>query len=115
MRQKTRQTKSLKTEQLTETEWSEVANNKTLQFAVLEQIRDNCKQLADKQNEIRPRLKPLEQTCNKLTELSKSNLRSNTFTYNRGKSQKPEVKKPTLPQKKLDPLNPAAWKSEEGA
>ena len=36
---------ALEPKKLTADEWHEVSRNKTIQFAVLEQIRDNCKEL----------------------------------------------------------------------
>jgi len=52
---------------LTQDEWNEVSRHKTLQYAVLEQIRDNCKQLGSLKKELQEEVRPLELSCNKLS------------------------------------------------
>ena len=40
---------------------------------MLEQIRDNCKELGDLKRELKDEVLPLEMSCNKLSSMLKSN------------------------------------------
>ena len=102
----------LEPKNLTEEEWNEVTQHKTLQYAVLEQIRDNCERLGDLKHKLKDEVKPLEQDCIKMHSMVHSNFTARKIEPGGGVSRPPPVD--PFAGRKLDPLNPAKWKSSEG-
>ena len=91
-----------------------------MQFAVLEQIRENCTELSHQTSELKQEMRPVQKTCNEIVEMSKKNLRSRVVKrgiisekQRREDEKKEEERK--VQKRKLDPLNPSKWKNEDGS
>ena len=97
---------------MTEAEWNEVTRHKTLQYAVLEQIRENCDKLGDLKNKLKDEVRPLEKDCNKMHAMLTSNFTARVVEPS-GVTKRAPIVDPKAGTK-LDPLNPAKWKSTEG-
>ena len=100
-----------KPEKLTAIEWNKIAKRPALQYAVLEQIRDNCKELSSQQRQLKPQMQDLANKCSRLTDLAQSNLESRVRKV--GHSLDSESKR-VIARTQLDPLKPSKWKNEEG-
>ena len=80
--------------------WDKVGKKKSLQFAILDQINDNCKMLKDNNQLLKPQIQNLD---NQLIDYS------NILVNSMGRTPRLNEKK-----KKLDPLNPKLWLNKEG-